>query len=110
LKRGDGKAGIYNYKKEKNNVSNDESKNKNERSNRFKTNIVNNIVNNSSSSEKSYNSHKSIDSEQSLAKKYNCPADIFRVDEKKLNKDIRKINKNVSPRNEKVVTNNYSDY
>jgi len=104
LKRGDGKVGVHNYKKEKN--SNDESKNKNERNNRFKNSIANNIVNNSSSSE---HSHKSIDSEQSLAKKYNCPADIFRVDEKKLNKDIRKIN-NKSPRNEKVITNNYSDY
>jgi hypothetical protein len=65
LKRGDGKAGVYNYKREKN----DESRNNKERSNRFKSNIASKPVENLNSSEKSYNSHKSIDSEQSLAKK-----------------------------------------
>jgi ligand-binding sensor protein len=57
LKRGDGKAGVYTYKKDKEkiNISNDETRNNknNERINRFKSNNVNNVVNKSSSSEKS---------------------------------------------------------
>jgi len=70
LKRGDGKAGVYNFKREKINTTNDKENNKNvERGNRFKTDVVNNVIHSSTSSEKSYNSHKSIGSEQSLAKK-----------------------------------------